>query len=60
MACRNNFSDLLEKLDIQVEDTFLNDIIGDLMVSEKCYKTDKTYEFIPNIEELRKLDETNS
>ena len=57
---RNNFCDLLGKLDIDVEDTFLNDIIGDLMVSEKCYKTDKTYELIPNIEELRKLDETNT
>ena len=52
---RENFKNLLSKLDIKVDEKTFNSIIGDLMCKEKCYKTDKTYNYIENISELKEL-----
>ena len=52
---KENFRNLLDRLDIKVDERIFNNIIGDLMCEEKCYKTDKTYTYIKNIDELKKL-----
>ena len=50
-----NFKDLLIKLDIEIDENKLNNVISGLMATEKCYKTDLTYQNIANISELEKL-----
>lgn len=50
-----NFKDLLIKLDIEIDENKLNNVISGLMTTEKCYKTDFTYQNIANISELEKL-----
>ena len=52
---RENFKNLLDRLDIKVDEKIFNNIINDLMCKEKCYKTDETYNYIENISELKKL-----
>ena len=52
---RENFKNLLDRLDIKVDEKIFNNIINDLMCKEKCYKTDKTYNYIENISELKEL-----
>ena len=50
-----NFKDLLIKLNIGIDENKLNNVISGLMTTEKCYKTDLTYQNIANISELEKL-----
>ena len=50
-----NFEDLLIKLNIGIDENKLNNVISGLMTTEKCYKTDLTYQNIANISELEKL-----
>ena len=52
---RDNFRNLLKKLEIEISNNDFYTIVESLMISERCYKTDLTYQNIANISELEKL-----
>ena len=49
------FKDLLIKLGVSYNNQVFENVVGDLMKPNACYKTDNTYNYIKNISELKKL-----
>ena len=52
---KQNFKDLLIKLGVSYNNQVFENVVGDLMKPNACYKTDNTYNYIKNISELKKL-----